>query len=348
MLRRSISFLLALAMIAGTLPLSVWAEGELETTPVSQTQPEETTTVPTEAPEETMAAPTQAEATQPAAGPEATSPDAAETEDSTQELEDTDPTEEAASDPTEASEETEPTEEEATESTEHEETEPTEEEETKAAEEEEAAPTEEGKADPNEASEDTEPTEDEATNPTEEDKTEPTEETAPTEEPLPEYCSENYWMAEDESDALFEGFLSSLFFGDSGISTFGILAREHLGDGEKFLYDSLKDGFLDIAMGNRSPTIIQVLFPAGGYSLGEIDYNTVTRALVHDNPFESYWYHSWKASGVYDGKGNIIYSFKMQPQPNYRPSDFDEDNPTIITAKAAAAVTASNNAKAIV
>ena len=92
MLRRSISFLLALAMIAGTLPLSVWAEGGLETTPASQTQPEETTAVPTEAPEETMAAPTQA-ATQPAAAPEATNPDVAETEDSTQELEDTDPTE---------------------------------------------------------------------------------------------------------------------------------------------------------------------------------------------------------------------------------------------------------------
>ena len=347
MLRRSISFLLALAMIAGTLPLSVWAEGGLETTPASQTQPEETTAVPTEAPEETMAAPTQA-ATQPAAAPEATNPDVAETEDSTQELEDTDPTEEAASDPTEALEETEPTEEEATESTEQEETEPTKEEETKAAEKEEAAPTEEVETEPAESSEDTEPPGDEVTDPTEEDETEPTEETAPAEEPLPEYCSENYWMAEDESDALFEGFLSSLFFGDSGISTFGILAREHLGDGEKFLYDSLKDGFLDIAMGSRNPTIIQVIFPAGGYSLAEIDYNTVTRALVHDNPFESYWYHSWKASGVYDGSGNIIYSFKMQPQPNYRPSDFDEDNPTIITAKAAAAVTASNNAKAIV
>ena len=349
MLRRSISFLLALALITGTLPLSVWAEDGPETTPgsqsLSQGQTEET-------PE---AEPTQPAAEETVAPPETTDPITEETVNSTQEPEVTAPTEEASSPTTEASEETAPTEEEATGSTEETagpteeaETEPTGEAVTETVEEEETAPTEEVQTAPTASWEDTDPTQDETTAPTEESETEPTEETEATEEPLPEYYSENDWMEEDESDALFEGFLSTLFFGDSGISTLGILAREHLGDGEKFLYDSLKDGFLDIAMGNRNPTIIQVAFPAGGYSLDKIDYNTVTRALVHDYPFESYWYHSWNASGVYDSKGNIIYSFKMQPQPNYRPSDFDANNPTIITAKATAAVTASNNAKTIV
>ena len=50
-------------------------------------------------------------------------------------------------------------------------------------------------------------------------------------------------------EELYEGYLNKLFFGDEGISTFGVLARERLSAADKFVYDVLKPGVVRIANG---------------------------------------------------------------------------------------------------
>ena len=177
---------------------------------------------------------------------------------------------------------------------------------------------------------------------------EPAEETLPeefiAEETVAEECCYTA-AAVSDSDAMFEEYLRKLFFGDDSVAAMGTLARDMLSDADKFFYDELKKHIPKIANGERTSTVVEVDFNGTGYDYYDLNFSGVFDALLNDCPYDMYWYSG--ASGWFSF-GTYIFRVCLLPSENYRPADFDEENPTIDTSEAVRAAEAAENAREIV
>lgn len=186
----------------------------------------------------------------------------------------------------------------------------------------------------------------EETIPPETEETEP----IPEDETVPELVIPGIQLDEEEAAALFDGFVYGLFFDTGETAAFGVLARNHLNAVNQYIYDALKKEIIQIALGNRTSTTVRVNVGDAGYRYGDdgINFRLIMDALYHDLPFEMYWYNGCTIRGYYIDKSNQGFDFKIFVVENYRPANYDENNPTIHTYQARRAAAAANNAKAIV
>ena len=191
---------------------------------------------------------------------------------------------------------------------------------------------------------------------------------------------------------LFAGYVDKTFYPDNTISLFGVSAKAQLSEPNQKLYEFLKEQIEKVAKGELASTV----FTADAKTLAtwnvkttwtrdklgvesidgdwlfeafwsQFDYAKVINALVHDCPYDCYWFD--KTVGVGTGSAisleseekssedaelkyisgtvkSMIFSFPVAP--GYQASNFDPDNPEVATAKTGATTTTVNNAKAIV
>lgn len=108
---------------------------------------------------------------------------------------------------------------------------------------------------------------------------------------------------EGEEEILLEGYLYKSFYGDSGISLFGVAAYNALDANKQCLYNGMKSAIEDIAAGRRISSVISVDVSERNVSASSLDAakakfaaGVVLDALLHDCPYELYWYD--KTSGT--------------------------------------------------
>lgn len=200
--------------------------------------------------------------------------------------------------------------------------------------------------------------------------TEPEEETEPEEITEPEVTEPEFSVTEHTlapktelpgSDALFEGYATQLFYGNS-TSLFGNAAGEQLSGNAKVLYDALKPVIKQLASGERTSAVIgvgktvsigeetytaDVSATFSGGSLTKEELSRVYSALLADLPYEMYWYDkttgcSTQQIGSADNLVHVQASFTVAA--NYRGAN----DHTVDAAPAAAAITAAENAKALI
>ena len=118
-------------------------------------------------------------------------------------------------------------------------------------------------------------------------------------------CEEIYCPGGEagEEEILLEGYLYKTFYGDSGISLFGVAAYNALDANKKCLYSGMKSAIEDIAAGRRTSTVITVDVSERNASASSLDaakskfaVGVVLDALLHDCPYEFYWFD--KTSGT--------------------------------------------------
>ena len=179
---------------------------------------------------------------------------------------------------------------------------------------------------------------------------------------------------------LFDGYLTQLFYPQTSVSFFGETAREQLSPLGKHLYDFLKAHLLDVSSGKTASTLFSLsgerLAAWGGtqnYDCGnaqnsqiaasqtfsafkeEFDVDMVLSALLHDCPYDLYWYD--KVSGVTEigsfSLNNGICSiqsidFRFSIVADMQADTHSTEAPVFDTTQVTAAATAANNAKNIV
>ena len=174
-------------------------------------------------------------------------------------------------------------------------------------------------------------------------------------------------------DELYEGYLEKLFFSASGISLWGTAARDQLNPLGQKLYDFLKAEILKVAAGEISSTIFapdmaqiplwgaEMKFTAdtaeaaAALFLEQFEFQKVVRALLHDCPYELYWYDKVKGVGEpfsFTKNGNIYtvtsVDFRFAVSGGFQPDGYNSSTPTFDTACVTAASAAAANAQAIV
>lgn len=115
---------------------------------------------------------------------------------------------------------------------------------------------------------------------------EPTEETAGQDEAFVVEISEL------DSEELLLGYLDPMYQSGS-ISFFGTLARERLSGADKVAYDALKARIELLAAGKVDSTSLTISFDGTGYKASEVNLSHVQEALLHDCPYEMYWYRGY-------------------------------------------------------
>ena len=148
-----------------------------------------------------------------------------------------------------------------------------------------------------------------------------------------------------DSEALFEEYVKRLFFGDSGISLLSTLAWETLSGADKYLYDQLKAVIVRIAAGEQTSTTVKVELGKAGHSTGAVDLDAVLDALLHDCPYEMYWYDFCYYSFDYRKETVTVW---LQVCQNFRARDYTELDPRIDAGQVQRAKNAAENAQAIV
>jgi len=178
---------------------------------------------------------------------------------------------------------------------------------------------------------------------------------------------------EQKRDELFDHYVMGLFYEGYGAVPAGDLGRDQLGKPARKLYDYLKEMIVKVASGEQSSTsctvtLEQVMEWGGsGYYPGknidasmeaclqEFEFDKVLEALLHDCPYELYWY---------DKLNGCCYSFVMFPEDggfslvsmtfsflvvrDHQASGYTEMAPKVKTSRAAAAVAAAENARTLV
>lgn len=177
------------------------------------------------------------------------------------------------------------------------------------------------------------------------------------------------WISEvelPESEELFAGYVDKMFYG--GFSFFGTSAREHLpSDATKAMYDELKAEILKVAAGELASTVFTHNNGSGitftytnttstaAAEAFRADLGMVIDALLHDCPYELYWYDKVKGYVFWmsTNENGTTISYKVSKSllnvaGNYQPADYKSDNPSVDTSKTGAVSTAVANAQEIV
>lgn len=197
-----------------------------------------------------------------------------------------------------------------------------------------------------------------------------------------------------DSEELFAAYVDKTMYG--GFSFFGRAAGDTLNVGSKAIYDVLKVGIEDIAAGRVASTLITIdvttsaaktVYTAadlgvdslvvngaanqeavnkiGSVFIGQFDFEKVIEALLHDCPYEFYWFdkvtgYGWNMPSyllnisydddldeyVFSVQGELYFYFLVAKA--YQPANYDANNPTVDTAKTSATTTAAAKAAAIV
>lgn len=132
-----------------------------------------------------------------------------------------------------------------------------------------------------------------------------------------------------DNDALFDEYLNSIFYGDRHVRAFGSAAREYLDSAaSKEVYDALKAQVQQVADGQRASTEFfldnisytwtaaelglpssEPVISSGSFTQAaanaldrkvksEIETNNIINALLHDCPYEMYWYDKTSKGGT--------------------------------------------------
>lgn len=193
------------------------------------------------------------------------------------------------------------------------------------------------------------------------------------------FSFENYDLP--DNDQLFEGFVDGAFYGNN-ISVFGTAAREKLNIEEKVVYDSLKAAIEKIAAEGGSTEIsvtdiesmdIKYIWTreelgvtsiegtavneAAQQFMQQVNTNRIMDALLHDCPYDLYWFDKTVGmkvscsyvSSYYPSKPDEYVTmtfksinFKLSAAENYQGSNIYEVTPQVSKVK-----TAVENANAI-
>lgn len=186
-----------------------------------------------------------------------------------------------------------------------------------------------------------------------------------------------------DNSNLFVGYTQKVFYPDNNISLFGTSAKEQLGDNDQFIYNVLKSHIELIACGDINSTTISIssaelqnnriktTWTKSELGVTKIDstvmntvfsefksqfnFTKVVDALLHDCPYDFYWYDktfgtSVAPSSLYSsGSATIVkLTFRFSVSPYYKSENYNLNTPTTDTSKTKAAVNAANNAKSIV
>ena len=128
-----------------------------------------------------------------------------------------------------------------------------------------------------------------------------------------------------DSDELFNSYVKKTFYGDSAVFAYSATARKNLSEAEAKIYDALKTEIEKIAKGSLSSTIITLadsLLPKSTFTPSELsvsefnsttidtakknitseklgfDFAKICIALMHDCPYELYWFDKTEGYGM--------------------------------------------------
>lgn len=183
-----------------------------------------------------------------------------------------------------------------------------------------------------------------------------------------------------ESKALYEGYVEGLFYPATSLSFLGETARDRLDLLGQCLYDFLKSNLLAVSSGTLSSTVFtlssdQILAWGGTVSHAlnetqtpqeaaaaalqsfkeEFDSENVLYALLHDCPYELYWYD--KVTGVTESGKFVITAnscniqaieFRFSVVADMQAENYSSISPTFDTSNIAAATVAANTAQNLV
>ena len=130
-----------------------------------------------------------------------------------------------------------------------------------------------------------------------------------TEAPAPQPVSvqEEYIPGGDPEEAALalEAYLQMAFYGRGSVSFFGTAAYDELNAYAQCLYNGLKTAVTKIASGERASTVITVNVSSMNTSASSLSQitplftvSTVLDALLHDCPYELYWYDKTSATSI--------------------------------------------------
>lgn len=176
-----------------------------------------------------------------------------------------------------------------------------------------------------------------------------------------------------DNSTLCDAYLQNLFYGGAGAAPIGILARDELTTQGQHLYDFLKENIQKVAAGESSSASFTVDYDqivawgsTAKYAVTdansalaafceEFEINTVVDALLHDCPYELYWFD--KVSGLSYGASMASTStyyriktatFRFKVVQDHQPADYDASAPTVDTSFALTAAAAAENAQKLV
>lgn len=172
-----------------------------------------------------------------------------------------------------------------------------------------------------------------------------------------------------DNDELLAGYVEQQFYGNRGISLYGLSGGRGLNERGKYLYDFLKQGIENVAAGTTVSTVFTVdeetlkswnadlafnttdSASASGSFWEQFEMGKILDALLHDCPYELYWFDKTLGINMHSSmwkKGNYItvdsVEITFAVAENYQ----DSDSNTVDAAKAIAANKAAANAQAIV
>lgn len=179
-----------------------------------------------------------------------------------------------------------------------------------------------------------------------------------------------------ESNVLYEAYLEQLFYPVDSISFLGDTAKSQLGTKGQNLYEFLKANLLTVSSGASSSTVFSLsaeqiaawggvinyeaptepdLAAALAAFKEEFEVENVIAALLHDCPYELYWYD--KVTGVteigrFSLSGTICsissVDFKFAVVADMQAENYSSTAPAFDTSAVAAATTAANHAQELV
>ena len=176
-----------------------------------------------------------------------------------------------------------------------------------------------------------------------------------------------------EPEELFACYVDGLFYGRNEVSFFGELARSELSSQAQGLYDHLKEQIQKIASGEQSSSEFKITYDqlvAWGDTVGYMDNSAdvfpafqeefqlvnVVNALLHDCPYDLYWYD--KVSGItpriskaVNAAGQYRVNYVVLPfsvVEDLQTETYSATSPTVDTTKTSAAKNAAANAAEIV
>jgi len=183
------------------------------------------------------------------------------------------------------------------------------------------------------------------------------------------------WVPSEDfpsSEELYDGYVQQLFYGNS-VATYGTLARERLNPLGKKLYDFLKEGIEKIAAGEMTSTVFEIdeatllswgaqldydtrdTNAAFGLFLDQFQTEQVMSALLHDCPYEMYWFD--KVCGMFQSAGfylsgqscSVAYLiFGFWVAGDCQPGNYNAEDPAVDPANIRKAKAAADKAKDIV
>lgn len=160
------------------------------------------------------------------------------------------------------------------------------------------------------------------------------------------------------NEELFDAYVWSVLYDDE-VATYGTVAKEHLSETGKILYEDLKGKISGVA-GNGGST--KFTFTVGTYSYSTLDdldkeVKAVFQALLSDCPYEFYWYDKTTTGGWYyeyytQPTGEVtsysLGSINLAVAGAYKTSGTAEKVYDVDSAKATTAANVKTTAKAIV